>query len=312
MESTRNTKKIVSQIGIALVVFAVLRKLGVLAIEHFELLPASDSPWMSYFAHVLPVYLCGFLPCIIVMSFIQNGTDKREKERVKFSHILMVYFAAGALGTMLINGAILGIITALSKVIPIAVSSTSDDVAQGAGWNSAFAGLVLGAAVAGFGEEFLFRKMLYKKMAGCPDIYYILVSGVTFGIMHDVFAMGIGHCVTGMMFAYIYLRTRSYLTVALLHMFTDSVPFFFAPVLRLYVGDEAGNFVALVPQVIGIIVLLYALVRRRKEFRKHLRPADEDGWEFAEGKWPVKAVFSNVGIALYAILCFGSMIYHLF
>jgi len=308
----RDTKKIVSQIGIAVLAFSVFAWLGQLLFDYFEPLPANGNTWIWLLNHVLPIYLFGFIAYLIVMRFIPNGTDRREKEQIKFSHILLVYFAAEGLD-FAINGGITGIIKALSNFIPIAISSTTTGLAQtqDAGFSSAFAGLFLGAAVAGFGEEFIFRKMLYKKMAGCPDIYYILVSGITFGIMHDHFTMGIGHCVVGMVYAYIYLRTRSYLTVALLHLFTDSVPFFFVPIIQMYAGEK-GSVAALVCPAIGIIVLVYALIRRRKEFRKHLRPALEDGWEFAEGKWPLKAVFSNLGIALFTVWCFGWMIYHLF
>jgi len=310
MGSTRNTKKVVSQIGIALLTFSVLKLLGRLLFDYFELLPANDNPWMEYLNHVLPIYTFGFLAYLIAMRFIPNGTDKREKEKLKISHIFLVYFAANGLD-MAINGPIIGIINVLSKFTPIDVSSTTDSLANDAGLSSAFAGLILGAMVAGFGEEFICRKLLYKKMAGCPDIYYILVSGITFGIMHDYFTMGIGHCVVGMMFAYIYLRTRSYLTVALLHMLTDSVSFFFLPIMKM-ISVGAWSITGIGWPAIGIIVMVYALIRRRKEFGKHLRPALEDGWEFAEGKWPLKAVFSNLGIALFTVWCFGWMIRHLF
>jgi len=308
MEATRNTRRIVSQIGFAALAFVIVKQIAGLVMSHYPLFPANGNPWLSYLAHNIPVYLFGVPAFLICMRAIPNGTDKRPKEQMGFSRALMIYFAGGGLGNI-INSVIGVTIAILALFTPISHQTTISDL-QGSGVSAAFAGLLLGACVAGFGEEFLFRKLLYKKMAGCPDILYILVSGITFGIMHTYFAQGIGSCFMGMAFAYIYLRTKNYLLIALLHIFTDTVALFFPPLLHPF-GISAA--IVTTPFLItGILVLIYAFLRYRKDIRKYLQPATESGWEFASGKTPLKAVFFNTGMALFTVWCLGNMIYNLF
>ena len=245
-----------------------------------------------------------------MLFFIPNGKDLREKDNMKAGQIWIIFLATIGLN-IIINSTFIAVTGFFTGTGMEGITTTSDDLLT-SGIEEAFAGLLLLACVAGFGEEFLFRKLLYKKMAGCPDILYILISGITFGIMHSHVSMGFGHIVTGMMFAYIYLRTKSYLTVALLHTLIDTMTFFVFPLLTAFFG--LTEFIVIIPltlQITGIFVLIYFVIFYRKKMQWNLQPATEAGWEFASGKLPLRAALLNPGMAIFTIWCLGTMIYNL-
>jgi hypothetical protein len=193
METTSNSCRLISQIGFALLTLAIVRRLASLAIAYFFLLPPNGNPWLIILSHHIPLYLFGLPVFIFCMKFIPNGSDIRPKEQVKISHSLMALFAGYGFSSI-INYLMVYILSALALFFPLVARFTTDALPQQSGLDAALAGLFMGAGVAGFGEEFIFRKLLYKKMANSSDVLYILVSGITFGIIHNVFSMGIGHC----------------------------------------------------------------------------------------------------------------------
>jgi len=312
MPKTRNTKLIISIIG-----FAFLAEIFAVRLVNFivsRLIPnlsslAAGNPWIAVLDHQGPIYLIGLPIFLLTLSFIKNGTDLRPKEKMKAGKIFLLYLGASGLGFM-INMVFIFIISTLSAIgAPVGISATTEGLNL-TGIQGLFAGLLI-ACIAGFGEEFVYRYVLYKKMAGCPDILYILVSGITFGIIHSHFAMGIGHIFVGMMFAYIYLKTRSYLTIALLHTLTDSIGFFFKPLADM-LAPGSSEFISPVHMalMIGAFILLLILFIMKKDRRLGLLPASESGWEFV--KSPLGAVLINPGMGLFTLWCLGNMVYNLF
>ena len=308
---TRNTKQVLLMTGFAFLAWLLVLTLTKFLLNHFSVFPATDNPWLGMIFHHIPNYVFGLSALLIVFRFIPDATDTRPKEKVRLIHAVVIIFGAYGLGT-LINGIIMqNLLNWLSAYYPITIGTT-DSHLDLSGLNGAFAGLFLGACVAGFGEELIFRKLLYKKMAGCPDILYIMVSGITFGIMHTYFTQGFGHIFVGMAFAYIYLRTKSYILVALIHLFIDTIPMFFTPLLEALAAHTAVivlqfSYIAFIYVCMLIVIIWY-----RKKFNWNIQPATEAGWEFMSGKFPLWTMLKSPGIALFTVYCIGEMIYNLF
>ena len=308
METTRDTKRALSLIGFASLAFVIVNLLLGLVIKNVAVFQTNNQ-WLWFLIHTCPVYLFVIPAYLVFLSFIPKGAFVRPKERMKLSRVLMIFFAFSAVAGILDSGIGMAI-----TAVPFFTYKTTVSNFPQSGVSAALIGL-LGALIAGFGEEFVFRKKLYEKMAGCPDIFYILVSGITFGILHTFFAQGIGTCFLGFAFAYIYLRTRNYFLVVILHALNDIVSLFVVPLVAM-VSPVAYR----IPEVyffITIVILIFTViekeaVRRRKELLKYMRPAEESGWAFASAKLPFKAVFSSVGTAICAAVCFGIMVWHLF
>ena len=309
-ENTRNTKQVLSMTGFALLAWLLTSTLVRLLSNHLNI-PAIDNPWLFLLIHHIPNYVFGLSAFLIVLRFIPEAKDVRPKDDIKLSQILVIFLAAAGLG-IIINSAVMDrLLYLLSLLYPFSIANTTSNFNL-TGISGAFAGLVLGAGVAGFGEEFIFRKLLYKKMAGSPDILFILVSGISFGIMHTFFTQGIGHIFLGMAFAYIYVRTKSYLLVAILHLIFDAILFFVVPLLKEVINEAVGNIVQFLFIVLCVLSTLFVIFWYRKKIDWNILPATEAGWEFAAGKLPLKAIISSPGMAIYIASCLGMMIYHLF
>lgn len=114
------------------------------------------------------------------------------------------------------------------------------------------------------GEEFLFRWLLYKKLAGFGETAYILTSGLMFGLFHGNFEQFFYATALGWLLAWAVCRTKGMLWPVLLHAlmnFTAGVLPSLLEMLeggwRVYCGLEA------VLAVLGALVLLGAARRQR-------------------------------------------------
>lgn len=177
-------------------------------------------------------------------------------------------------------------------------------------------------------EEYVFRKQLIDRCVRYGEKTAVLFSGLTFGLFHMnlfqfFYAFGLG-----LMFAYVYLRTRRLRYCVAMHMvvnFMGSVvgPWVvsqldlealanlntqtldeatlraIAPGLLLYLGY-------LLLQLVLVVVGLVLLVVNRKKMEFHAT-ADELP---REGRFGV--VYGNVGMIVFFVLCAISVVLNLF
>lgn len=287
MAATRNPRKICIQIGFAFLAFSVVKRVARLALNPwFDTWP--KNPWLQYLSHQIPVYAFGFVALLIFMRFIPNGVDTRPTAPLSFGRSVIV-FIFGLGSSIALGLPFMGLNSLLVRLLGTgaAVATTVQDLDQSS-LAAILPGILLGAVVAGVGEEYMFRVLIYRKMAGCPDIAYLLMSGILFGIMHDNFSQGFPHIVYGVAIAWVYLRTRSYLLVAFLHFLNDALAFSVVPFLESS-GSAGAMLAAMGVMAASAIVFLYVLIRKYKPFKASLLPATEPGWTYRESQGPVVA-----------------------
>ena len=114
------------------------------------------------------------------------------------------------------------------------------------------------------GEEFLFRWLLYKKLAGFGETAYSLTSGLMFGLFHGNFEQFFYATALGWLLAWAVCRTGGMLWPVLLHALMNftagvlpSLLEMFEGGWRVYCGLEA------LLAVLGALVLLGAARRQR-------------------------------------------------
>jgi membrane protease YdiL (CAAX protease family) len=152
--------------------------------------------------------------------------------------------------------------------------------------------------IAPFGEELVFRKLILDRIAPYGEGAAILFSGLTFALFHGNFnqlfyAFGIG-----LILAYIYVKTGSYLRCVLLHavvnaMFGVIFPYWFDlcgknTILQMLIslGEWALCF-------IGVIFFIVLLACRKVNIEKS---------KYSLSKSSFSCAFSNPTFIIYAVV----------
>lgn len=123
-------------------------------------------------------------------------------------------------------------------------------------------------------EEILFRGMIFES---CRERFgkgwAVLISAGLFGLIHGVPVQVINAFVVGLIFGYLYLRTRSLLLVVLLHMINNGIAY----VALVFFGDAAdttlldlvgSSWLYWIIYGVSAVVLVYAMLRLRATLRE--------------------------------------------
>ena len=183
--------------------------------------------------------------------------------------------------------------------------------------------IVVLAVLAPLFEEFIFRRQLIDRAGRYGEKTAILFSGLSFGLFHGnlyqfFYAFGLG-----MLFAYIYTRTRKLRYTVALHMIINFLGSVVGPWIlrRSQVDLENGitpEAVAADPAGVGLLAAysfaiialgiagLVLLIRRRRRFV--FQRAEE---ELPNGSGPRAAIF-NLGFLLFALTCLAVFVFALF
>ena len=176
-------------------------------------------------------------------------------------------------------------------------------------------------------EEFLFRKQLIDRCAKYGEKTAILFSALSFGLFHMnlyqfFYAFGLG-----LVFGYVYTRTRRLRYSVIMHMVINFLGSVLAPFLLSRMGTDtfmqvaAGQMddaalLALLPNMAGFLLYAMALlglsiaglvVLISKAPKLVFLPASEE----LSQKDRFKAVYCNVGTILFALFCIAFIIFSL-
>jgi membrane protease YdiL (CAAX protease family) len=109
-------------------------------------------------------------------------------------------------------------------------------VPEGFNWLSAIGMLLLGGVAAPFGEELIFRGVLYKLLRERWGLWPgVLVSSLIFALVHGDIAVGVSAFVLGIILALVFEYSRSLWASVLVHVINNSVK-----ILLLYVFVALG------------------------------------------------------------------------
>ncbi len=313
-------KKAYSRVALALLVVAVVTTIvQVVASVVASLLidggfAFAQASWFTWVVTFVPFYLFGLPSGIAILRTL----PATQKEDVKlggknFFLFLLMCFALMYFGNLIGTG-LSWLFSGGNAVNPL------NDFAFEQSWIKILVIVIVAPLV----EEFLFRKLLIDRCVRYGEKPAILFSGLTFGLFHMnlfqfFYAFGLG-----LLFAYVYTRTRRLRYPVLFHMIVNFLGSAFAPFLlsqldmqtieqmQTGVVDEAA-IMAMLPALILFFVYALALIGLSiaglvmlilRVRRLVFVPAEE---ELARGEH-FKSVYCSVSFILFFLLCVGTCV----
>lgn len=167
--------------------------------------------------------------------------------------------------------------------------------ASSLGWNFLF-----GCIVAPVGEELIFRKWLYRRLAPFGDKAYVLLGGAVFGMFHGNLGQLFYAVALGCVFCWLYLHTGSIRVTIGLHMAVNTVGMLLMPALAL---TETGALVA------GVLMLVFIAAGAVLAVRGFGRLSWQRG-ENAPAR-PLSAL-ATPGMGAYLAVCLALVVISLF
>jgi membrane protease YdiL (CAAX protease family) len=153
--------------------------------------------------------------------------------------------------------------------------------------------LFLMVVVAPIMEEFIFRRILYKKLARYGEKTYVTVSALIFGLFHMNIYQLFYAFVLGLVFGCVTWRTGNTRRSTILHFFINLFGSGIAMLLSAYAGESAAiiwEFVFLALAFAGLVIAVVWLFKGRKRF------SFEPGTELSP---PGGAVYGNAGMITF-------------
>lgn len=313
----KNERKIFSRIGFALsailVVAFVAQAICVVAPKLIwgENNWFSTSSWGFWISSFAPIYLFAIPAGLLIMKKIPaQKPEEHQLKTGKFLTVLPIMFF------VMYTGNIIG--TVLSAVLSGGKAQNAlDQYATDTNPLKVVVMVILAPVL----EEYVFRKQLIDRTHRYGEKLTVLLSGLTFGLLHQnlfqfFYAFGIG-----VIFAYIYLRTGKLRYTVLMHAIVNFMGAVIAPwILSIVDLDKISSIstatneeaMTLILEVLpGLIVMLvYAFLLMGLSilglilFILSLRKLI---WKPSENQLPqgsaFKTVYKNVGMILYIILC---------
>ena len=257
-----------------------------------------NHPWYVWASSSLPLYLCGF-PCaaLILRKCKKQATPKRD--------LPLPWFAAAfAVGyTLLLAGNILGNLL-MSVVQAISGLESGNLVADVLADSDLLGVLIFAVVLAPLMEEWLFRGLIYDRLAVFGPGWATALSALLFGLFHGNFYQLFYAVSVGLVLGWLKARTGRLIWGIALHMginFMGSV----VPLWMMDVSLDADSLAAMTPQALAVLVystfLLWltavgtlVLVKHRKTVLRVLAvDAGPDLWKQvvkAPGMWCVLAL----------------------
>lgn len=318
---TLTPRKSFSHIGLSVFVFLLVACMLQVAINAVVtgLSPAGndiylDHPWLSWVVSFVPMYLIA-LPIGVAMMRRLPVEENVRRTDMSFGRLLKIFvicvpvmYAGNAVGTllsMLISGG--------SAVNPVVSMASSDSPLR----------VLVMVILAPLVEEFVFRRQLIDRLGKYGEGVAIVFSGVTFGLFHGNLFQFFYACALGMIFAYVYIRTRKLRYTVILHAVINFMGSVLGPWAvsqaagatgemntadLVAMDEEALMQIAPGIMIFGLYVLLLIgliiagivlIITNRKKVE--LYPTAE---ELPRGT-VFKTVYVNVGVILLALLCLG-------
>lgn len=324
----KSNKKVFSKIGLVMFIGALLiNGVQILAQIICENIPVIKNNVDLYFmVSMLSTYVIAY-PIIFLLFRMVPAQTGVEKKKMKLSHILITFLICYA-GTYLCNlvgtfiTSIIGIIKQ-SEVENVMVNLTS----QISPWVN-FLIVVIAAPIM---EELLFRKFIVDRTARFGEGVSIVLSGLMFGLFHGNLNQFVYAFMIGVLFGFIYIKTRNIIYTIILHMIVNFLGGFVSSIML-----EKSNYFELMElmgtepnpdalmafmqeNALGLMVfMLYAMVlmafvvagivlffvNKRKFKLEAGEITIEKGQRF-------KTIILNVGMILYCVFWIGMIIWQL-
>lgn len=294
-------KRSVSRLGLAFMVYMVACQLAQLAcISAVQVFwpDALNNGWAVWLLTDLPLYLVAF-PLFLLTARLAPNTAPAPSYRARresmgpkqLAQIFCVIIAVTYIG----NYISLGINALLALLKGAEVINPLETVAGG---GTLAANLIFGALVPAVGEEYVFRGVAYKKLAGFGETPFILISGLMFGLFHGNLSQLIYAFAIGCVLAWLACRTGTLVYGMGLHFVVNCWGIGIAPML---VQSEVGAIAAM---AFILIVAVLGVVFAMRFWRTQPHPGPGTGLP----PRPVRAVLLAPGMLAYELVCLALIV----
>ena len=206
----KKAKKDFSRLGFSLLGFFAVISLLQFGAGYLLARPGMpESPLLQWtLGYIVPLYVIGVPVALLLMRGVPAERIEAQKLSGKqfFLFLLMCF-------PIMYGGNLIG--TLLSAMFS---SGSAENPLTGVVMDSSWIQVIVLAVLAPLFEEFIFRKQLIDRIGRYGEKTAIFFSGLTFGLFHGnlyqfFYAFGLG-----LLFAYIYTRTRKLRYSVILHM----------------------------------------------------------------------------------------------
>lgn len=207
---------------------------------------------MQWILTLAPMYLFGFPAGLLLIRKVP--AESGEKQKIGFGRFLLLMLMCMP---VMYGGNMIG--TVLSSMLSGGTAENALlDYIMGNPWYS----FIFTVLLAPIMEEFLFRKQIIDRLGKYGEKTAIVFSGITFGLFHMnlfqfFYAFGLG-----VLFAYVYSRTRMLRYPVLMHMIINFMGSIIAPMLigmldlELLASPETASMEQLMQMLPGFIAYL--------------------------------------------------------
>lgn len=310
--SVRSMRKDFNRIGFGLLAMAVgttALQVGLGVIE-----PIVDlGNWFLWLTTFLPLYLVGMPLAIWIFPTVLPDTVKTGKLGAKnFCLFLLMCFP------LMYGGSVIGTMLSLLLSGGQAVNAIESLAME----NSLLLSLII-VVIAPICEEFLFRKQLIDRCVYYDERLAVVFSALMFGMFHMNLYQFFYAFFLGLIFGYVYLRTRCLRYSAVLHMIINFWGSVVAPQVLSMSDLDALEYAETTEQMMAALsqlapIILYAvsllcisivglivLIIHTKKFRF------ENGTNELSKMQRLKAAYGNPGVILFILACMAACIYAL-
>lgn len=299
--------------GIAAIIAQVLFTIVMMAFGASEQ-QLNDGSWLMWMATFVPMYCIAMPLFVLLMRNLPATEGNRTTIKVKDFIVLLLICFPIMYGGNLLGNLLSMVVTGGSAVNPL------DSYAMEGGMLKVLIMVIIGPVM----EEWIFRKQLIDRCVQYGEKKAVLFSAITFGLFHMnlfqlFYAFGIG-----LVFAYIYVRTRNLLYPVLLHVIVNFMGAVIAPWIigkvdmeALMAFSESGGTTALSEDLLaGVLLLLaYALLLLACSIAGLVLliiKAKKSKFLAAKEDWCGKETYGNAGTICYIIFCIIMILISLF
>ena len=320
-EKMLQAKKDFSRFGLGLFAVGLVTALAQLLLslvwnKFFRGSALAQMEIMRWIITLAPMYLLAFPAGMLVIRKIPS--EQADKQKLGFGRFWLMMLICMP---VMYGGNMIG--NTLSSMLSGGTAENAIlDYVMGNPWYS----FLFTVLLAPFMEEYLFRKQVIDRLGKYGEKTAILFSGITFGLFHMnlfqfFYAFGLG-----VIFAYVYTRTRMLRYPVIMHMIINFMGSIIAPLLlnmldlELLMSPESATtdqlmqmlpgllaymgyvFLLLGSSIAGLVVI--ALRWKKAQFRSASQ-------ELLPGDGP-EAIFRNAGMIVFTVFCLIMIVVSLF
>ncbi len=302
LRSVRNSeslKKIYSTAALGLCIFfavMLFSQIVIMAVTMFVDESVIKEGWYNLFLSDVPIY--GIALWCLLFFFSKLKVQKIEKKKMGFGDSISFFFIACF---MMLAGSVIGQLADkfFQGVFNV---ETNDVLTETANSMSLPVQIIFFVIIAPFGEELIFRKLLLDRTAKYGEGAAIFFSGLTFSLFHGNVMQIFYAFAVGLILAYIYVKTGSYVRCALLHGILNAFFGVIAPNLFKYIdsGNKTMEAVAAIAVLaeylfafVGIILFIVYLSKKKIKIEKS---------EYILSDSSLSCAFSNAPFIVFAVV----------